>query len=264
MTGALKGKFIVNTRAVHQADALNELLRARGAVPLNYPCIAIVSPEDSTPLDKALADLNAGWFDWLVLTSTNTVLAIAKRLSDLGLTLTGTMFRAAAIGAATADAAQRQLGLRQVDFPPLHIAEALAEHLPIEKGTRVLLPESVIARTTLADLLITRGAEVSVVDAYQTICGLGGDDIPRLLAQKQIDALTFTSSSTVTCFLKRLSEAGVQREDALAVYAACIGPKTAATAHECGFSVITPPSEYTLDGLLNMLDEYFSRQITTG
>jgi uroporphyrinogen-III synthase len=45
----LVGKRIVNTRAVHQAEALNTLLRARGALPLDYPCIAIVPSQDSAP-----------------------------------------------------------------------------------------------------------------------------------------------------------------------------------------------------------------------
>ena len=40
------------------------------------------------------------------------------------------------------------------------LAESLAEHLPIETGTRVLLPESAIARPTLADRLSARGARV--------------------------------------------------------------------------------------------------------
>jgi hypothetical protein len=53
MTGVLDGKFIVNTRATHQAKGLNTLLRMRGAVPLDYPCIAIAPPEDSVLLDAA-------------------------------------------------------------------------------------------------------------------------------------------------------------------------------------------------------------------
>jgi uroporphyrinogen-III synthase len=264
MTAALSGKRIVNTRAVHQAEALNALLRAKGAIPLDYPCIAITPPEDSALLDASLIDLVVGHFDWLVLTSANTVMAIAERLNVLGLTLTGAAFRTAAVGPATAEAAKEQLRLELADLPAEYIAEALAHSLPVEVGTRVLLPESAIARPTLADMLSARGAEVSVVATYRTVCGHGGVDIPRLLAQKRIDALTFTSSSTVTYFLERLDKEGGRQEDALAVFAACIGPKTAATTRECGFTVLTTAIEHTLDGLVDALDTYFAHRIETG
>jgi uroporphyrinogen-III synthase len=205
----------------------------------------------------------AGRFEWLILTSANTVFAISQHLTALGLTLTGTAFRTAAVGPATAEAA-RQLDLELVDLPAEYIVEALANSLHIEPGMRVLLPESALARPTLADLLAARGAEVSVVTAYRTVCGHGGVDVPQLLAQKQIDALTFTSSSTVTCILERLSKEGGQRENAVSVCAACIGPKTAATARACGFTVLTIPSEHTLEGLVTALDGYFAQQVTTG
>jgi len=264
MSRALNGKYIVNTRAAHQAEAFNVLLRARGAVPLDYPSIAIAPPEDSTLLDAALCNLIAGRFDWLILTSANTVMAVAQRLKALELTLTGAAFRTAAVGPATAEAAQTQLGLDLFDLPPQYIAESLAEHLPIETGTQVLLPESAVARPTLANRLLERGAVVRVVDAYQTICGQGGVDLARLLAQKRIDALTFTSSSTVSYFLERLDKEGGRREDALALCAACIGTKTAAIARECGFTVVTTAIEHTLDGLIDALDTYFANRIDIG
>lgn len=264
MTGALSGKHIVNTRAAHQAEALNSLLLAKGAVPLDYPCIAITPPEDSTLLDTALVDLRAGRFDWLILTSANTVFALAQRLNALGLTLIGTAFRTAAVGPATAAAAQEHLHVERVDLPAEYIVESLAKSLPIESGARVLLPESVIARPTLADMLSARGAAVRVVTAYQTVCGHGGVDIPQLLPQKQIDAITFTSSSTVTYFLERLNIEGGHIEDALAVCAACIGPKTGATARDCGFTVLNTASDHTLESLVDALDTYFAQQTQAG
>lgn len=263
MTEALSGKRIVNTRATHQAEGLNTLLRARRAIPLDYPCIAITPPKDSGLLDAALLQLITGRFDWLVLTSANTVFAISERLQTLGLIFKGAAFRTAAVGTATAEIAEAWLGLELFGLPPQYMAESLAEHLPIETGTRVLLPESAIARPLLADRLVARGVVVSVIDAYQTICGQGGADIPLLLAQNQIDALTFTSSSTVTYFLERIHKEGGHKDDALAVCAACIGTKTAATARECGFKVLTTATEQTLNGLIEALDTYFAHQSET-
>lgn len=263
MTGVLDSKRIVNTRATHQAEALNDLLREQGAVPLVYPCIAIIPPGDSSALDAALADLVAGHFEWLVLTSANTVYALAQRLAVAGMVLAG-KFRAAAVGPATAQAAHEWLGLSAVDLPETYIAESLAENLPIEVGIRVLLPESAIARPTLADMLSRRGANVTAIAAYQTVRGRGGVDVPHLLAQGSIDALTFTSSSTVTYFLERLKNESGQVADILALPAVCIGPKTTETARDAGFSALYTASEYTLEGLLGALDALFIQQSIPG
>lgn len=264
MNTALKGRIIVNTRAAHQAEALNTLLRSRGATPLDYPCIAIIPPQDSTPLDTSLMELDQGHFDWLVLTSANTVWAVAERLRQLGLHLSGKSFGTAVIGPGTAEAVQTQLGLTPYDLPPQFMVESLAEHLPLKRGTRILLPESVIAPPTLAKRLSERGAVVRVVEAYQTVCSQGGDDRPRWMTQGHIDALTFTSASTVTCFFSRLQNEGGQRGSVLGLCAGCIGPKTAATARECGFTTVIVASEHTLNGLVDTLQTYFAHRIETG
>lgn len=256
---ALSGKRVVNTRAAHQAGALDALLYARGAIPLAYPCIAIAPPDDPALLDSALSDLAAGHYDWLILTSANTVAALVQRLARTELSLEGAAFRTAAVGPATTATARQSLNLDIADLPAAYIAESLAECLPVTSGTRVLLPESALARPTLADMLRARGAEVTVVTAYQTVCGRGGVDVPRLLALGQIDALTFTSSSTVTCFLERLSDAGASPEQARPVCAACIGPKTAETARGCGFTTRVVAPEHTLEGLVAALETYFDR-----
>ena len=74
----LTGKRIVNTRATHQSSRFSSLLQNHGAEVIEYPCIAIAPPEDDAPLRRALANRDA--FDWLVLTSANTVLALASLL----------------------------------------------------------------------------------------------------------------------------------------------------------------------------------------
>ncbi|MBZ0315372.1 MAG: uroporphyrinogen-III synthase [Anaerolineae bacterium] len=258
MMSGLVGKRIVNTRAVHQAEALNILLRQHDAIPLDYPCIAITPPDDPSLLDAALFDLTAGNFEWLILTSANTVFAIAERLAGLGLTLNGRNFQTAVIGPATAEAARQNLGLEVADLPAEYIAESLVNHLPLKVGERVLLPESTLARPTLTEHLTARGANVTVVTAYQTVRGTGGVNIAYLLTQGQVDILTFTSSSTVTYFVERLQNEGGRLETALAVPAACIGPKTATTAQAYGFPLVDVPSEHSLEGLVAILETYFA------
>jgi uroporphyrinogen-III synthase len=253
---------VVNTRAPHQAPALDELLRARGAVPLGYPCIEIVPVDDPAEFDAALRDLASGHYHWLALTSPNTVYAVASRLQALALTIAGAPFRAAAIGPATVEAAREQLDITSLVVPEKFIAESLGESMPVKPGERVLLPESAIARPALAEMLRQRGAHVTVVDAYRTVRGRGGIDLPRMLAQGQVDAITFTSESTVTHFAERLGAEGGDLGLALPLCAACIGPVTARAAHQAGFHNVVVPSHYTLADLTDAMASYFDRTFT--
>src|SRR5687768_9095430 len=123
----LAGKRVVITRAAHQSSELADLLQQRGAEPVLYPCIAIAPPEDTAALDRALEAVARGDFDWLVLTSANTVLRLAEHLevstfqrpSFAGL-------QVAAVGAATAEAAEKLLSVMVNVLPEAFRADALA------------------------------------------------------------------------------------------------------------------------------------------
>ena len=247
----LAGRRIVTTRATHPHSRLSALLKAQGAEVIEYPCIAIAPPENDAPLREALARLDT--FDWLVLTSANTVLALVEFCP-----LPPARRGSAAVGPATAKAAREYLGLEAVLLPETFAAEALGNALPIQPGEHVLIPASAIARPQLADLLRERGAHVTVVEAYRTVPGTGGADLSALLAQKRVDAVTFTSASTVENFLTRLSAGGGDRGDLVSVRIACIGPQTAARAESLGLTVDIQPTMHTLDGLVAALGEYFS------
>lgn len=264
MTQTLAGKRIVNTRAVHQATELDTLLRARGAEPLSYPCIAITPPGDTGKLDNALRSASEGAFDWLILTSANTVLSLAHRLDTMGLSLRGVAnLRVAAVGTSTGQAAKAQLGVEVDLLPDEFTGESLAKSFKHIQGQRILLPVSDIAPSTLADALRASGATVTRVVAYRTIPGSDGVDIASLLAEKQVDAVTFTSSSAVENFLCRLTTEGGNREHLDGVCTACIGPQTALAARDSGLQVSLTPASHTLDGLVAGLESHFEH-ITTG
>lgn len=251
----LSGRRIVVTRAPHQTAEMVDLLRRQGAIPLLYPCIDIAPPADVTRLDDALKKAADGYFDWLVVTSTNTVTVIAQRLATLHLSMAD--FSVAAVGPQTAQAIKDELGLDVHIVAEKHVAEGLIAALPPVSGLHIFLPQSEIARPVLADALREAGAQVTAVDAYRTVIGQGGDDVPEMLANKQVDAITFTSSSTVRHFLKRLANEGDRRQDLQGVCLAGIGPITAKTMEENGLPVSVVPPEYTLPALVDALESYF-------
>lgn len=107
------------------------------------------------------------------------------------------------------------------------------------------MPRAAVARDVLPDGLRAKGWTVEVVEAYRTV---RPDVAPGVLdALKSADAVTFTSSSTVTGYLELLGA------DHVPPVVACIGPVTARTARAAGLHVDVEASVHTIDGLVDAL-----------
>lgn len=255
----LAGLSVVVTRAEHQAGSLLDLLQAQGAIPIFYPCISIEPPHSWIPLDQALQQ--ASDFDWLVLTSANTVTALAGRIADLGLpTSLFDGVKVAVVGSTTGIAAQEELGLTAHVRPDSYVAEALAQAIPIQPGDRVLLPQSATARPVLTQTLTAAGAQVVAVEVYRTFVGQGGAELPLMLWKGEVDVITLTSGSTALNFRRRLEYEGGNLAMLQDVVVACIGPITAAKARELGMTVQVVSEEHTVPGLMAALVNHFDRE----
>lgn len=253
----LVGRRIVVTRAEESARALAARLDALGAATLACPTIAIAPPLTWGPLDAALARLAD--YDWVLFTSANAVRAFSDRLGggDAVRVLPAAL-RIAAVGRATADAARSLL--RAPELVP-HDARAagLVAALGATAGQRYLLPQSAIARPELAEGLRAAGATVDVVTAYRTVpvapVVLG--KLAGLLHAGALDAITFTSPSTVAGFLDGLAGVGFAPELLTRLphrpALCCIGPTTAAAVRERGLSVAAIADEQTDEGLVAAL-----------
>ena len=250
----LAGKRIAVTRALHQAPPLEALIRERGGIPLPYPCIAIARSPDRRRLEGCLRRLQE--FDWLLLTSGNTVRAIAESLAELGIELPNAGIRIGAAGPATAEEAQRLLSCEIHHVPAEFGAAHLARSLPLSKRTRMLLPQSDRAAASTAAALRSRGASVTSVVAYRTVAGEGGVDLPALIADGEIDALSFTSPSAIAFFQKRCPLAAARELPAL-----CIGAATAAAAHAHGFQRVISSAQPTLRDMLAALADHFASKV---
>jgi uroporphyrinogen-III synthase len=252
----MEGKRIVITRAVQQAGELRSLLQQRGARVLLYPCIAVVAPADPAPLDRALQDLAAGAFDWLILTSANAAMVMAQRLQILGL-LPPRRVALACVGPATAQAAQSLLGMQTRVLPRTYLAEALLPALRPLLPARLLLLQAEQARPVLREELAAAGATITAIVAYRTVAGEGGVHLSTLLKNRQVDAITFTSASTVRNCLARLRAEGAEPSLLAAVCLACIGPLTAQALRALNLAVSVLPGEQTIEALVEDLEAYF-------
>jgi uroporphyrinogen III methyltransferase/synthase len=255
-TRPLFGQRVLVTRSRTQASALSHRLVAQGAEPVELPTIEIAPLDDYGALDAALASLYH--YQWLVFTSANVVEAAFTRLRENGRDARwlGTV-KVAAIGPATAEALMER-GVTADFVPDTFTSEATAEgfqqfHM---QGCRVLLPRADIGTETLPDGLAAQGALVDQVTAYRTmIPSTSTDQARELLASGTIDAITFTSSSTVRNLMKLLDGDAALLDRMLV---ASIGPVTSATAREMGLVVGLEATEHTIPGLVQALTKHYA------
>jgi uroporphyrinogen III methyltransferase/synthase len=259
----LFGKRIVVTRTREQASQLSAQLRELGAEVLEIPTIAVQPPADPEPLAKACANIEA--YDWLVFTSPNGVSAFFAALDEAGKDCRS-LFKAkvAAIGPATGKAVAKR-GVKPDVVARTFVAEGLLEALADYdlEGAKVLLPRAAQAREVLPETLASRGAQVEVAPAYETVAPEGSADALKQAMADGFDAATFTSSSTVTNFLALLEQADrdelIRRSQAGETALASIGPITSQTARDAGLEVKVEPGAYTIDDLVKALASHFAQ-----
>lgn len=251
----LKGLRVLVSRAKKQAGTLSSDLRARGARVLEIPFIEIRNPQSFAPLDAALR--SASGYDWLILTSVNGVNALFDRLDRLKFdTQSLAKLKIAAIGPATR-AAIEQRGLKVHVTPKKYVAESVVASLAAKvKGKRILLVRAKVARDVIPRELRQRGAEVDVVEAYETIVPARSRE--RLLAalahpRQRPQVITFTSSSTVKNFVELIGKCAAQACFRSGVSSASIGPVTSDTLREYHLPVHIQAAEYTMPGLVQAI-----------
>jgi uroporphyrinogen-III synthase/uroporphyrinogen III methyltransferase/synthase len=244
----LAGKRVLVTRAAHQAGKLSERLRALGAEPVEVPVLEIRPPAGHDAIDLALRRLDS--YDWLILTSANTVRAFAERAAELGLPLASHgALKVAAIGQATADAASKH-GLPVTLIPGAYVAEAMVEALAKQAaGQKFLLARAEVARDVILDALRAVGAKVDVVDAYRNVMPEAAPALLHKALQQKIDAATFTSSSSVTHLAEAAQVVGVAFPFP-GVLAVSIGPITSKTLRELGWEPAIEAKPHDIPGLV--------------
>ena len=243
--GPLVGRTILVTRPIDRSERLVDLLDERGATVIAAPSIEL-KPVRSAELTRALRDLAAGDFAWIVLTSPATVRMLDERLASPH----DIQADVAAIGDGTAAAFARWARRQPKLLPTTFTVEGLARAFPRGHG-RVLCARADIAPDGLEDALAAKGWDPTRVDAYRTV-------FPKTLPQAakkalvsgEVDAITFTSASTVRGFRRALGTTTIAGKPKIV----CIGPITAKQAREAGMTVHAVADPHTTDGLLVALE----------
>jgi uroporphyrinogen III methyltransferase/synthase len=243
--GPLAGRTVAVTRARAQASALAQRLRELGARVVQAPVVRthrLPGPE----LDPAPYDL-------VCVTSPNAARELFARLAAGGRdarSLAGA--RIASIGPGTTGALAHG-GIVADVMPERFVAEGLVEALAGDRIKRALVARARGGRDTLPDALRASGAQVDVLDLYETVVEPLSPE--TLASARAADYVTFTSASTVRNFFDAATDGDGASEAALSADTriVSIGPVTSEALRERGLTVDVQAAEHDIDGLLQAL-----------
>jgi uroporphyrinogen-III synthase len=134
----------------------------------------------------------------------------------------------------------------------IELARALIEEAGLAPGSRVLLPQSDIARPELEEILVEAGAAVDAVAIYSTVPAGPQEAAPFLDALsrgERVDAVTFASPSAVRAFLEITGERGRRLLESPEVKLVAIGPTTAGALDDEGLAVAAQARSPSAEGL---------------
>jgi uroporphyrinogen III methyltransferase/synthase len=255
----LFGKKILITRAEEQAGSFISLIEKSGGIPIITPAIETVPPESWDSLDRGIDIIDS--YHWIIFTSVNAVKYFFERLRSKEKDIRELKgVKICSIGVKTADAV-KSYGLTIDLVPEKSVAESVVDSFSkfsIE-GMRFFMPRAKEARDVIPEALRKNNAVIDIGIAYQTVSAAGKSDyINGLLERDEIDVLTFTSSSTVTNFMK-MADINLIKKSAKIVIAS-IGPITAESVVKLGLKndIIAPLS--TIESLTDSIEKYFSQK----
>lgn len=254
----LSGWRITITRAKDQSGELSNQLTQLGAVVNECPMIEIAPPSSWESLDSGIENLAT--YNWLIFTSANAVDYFFKRLNDLGKpNRLPSHLQACAVGWSTASKLNN-LGIAVDLVPRSNSAEGILDSLTEAIGrdklaeNKFLFPRAKSGRDYLVNELRQRGAQIDLVEAYQTTRPAWDPAQISALLKEQTDIIVFTSPSTVRNLAELIgNEYGGLLKD---VAVACIGPTTRQVAIEKGLLVSIEPAKQTTDDLVNSIVNY--------
>jgi uroporphyrinogen III methyltransferase / synthase len=232
---------------------------------IHFPTIEIAEPSSWQDLDDAIARLDA--YDWLLFTSANGVEFFFRRLAERrqdGLSVLSGL-RTCVVGPATGRAlvsAGGQVDLTATDSTGEGVLAALIEAVGGKEklsGLRFLLPRARVAREVLPAELARHGAQVDAVEAYQTLRpDVDRASLIRLITERLVDAIAFTSPSTVSNFAALIGSDDLANR-LRGIVVASIGPVTSDALRAQGLTDIVQPERYNAAALVEALTEALRR-----
>ncbi|MGH3334010.1 MAG: uroporphyrinogen-III synthase [Nocardioidaceae bacterium] len=244
--------YRVGITSARKVEELTSLLERRGAEVEWAPALSIDPNRLDDRLRAATEAVLAEPVDLFVATTGIGVRAWLDAAESWGLAneLVAALGRAEIIARGPKSVgALRARGLRELWAPESECFEDVLAHLRGRSldGTRIVVQEHGQSLSTVANALRMRGADVTVVTVYR--CETAADPAPMfrmvdLVAERKVDAVTFTSAPAVVAMMDVAAAAG-RRDEVVAAFqadvlATCVGPVTAAPFEMWGVPTLRP------------------------
>lgn len=244
---------VLVTRPSPAGEELCRLIEQNGGEATHFPTIAFAPPKDTTAFQQAIAALSS--MDWLIFISPQAVSASLPAIRRAWPHFPPRV-KLAAVGSKTAKAIQ-EAGLPKAVYPKEDWRSegllGLAEFQSIS-GTNIAIVRGEGGRDYLEKSLLSRGAQVSHLIAYQRV--LPKEAVGHyvdLFKRRQIDVVVCTSFEGVSHFKQLLgNEAGsLIKEVPLVV----VSERIKTLAHDLGFQTIWVAREVSQEAILELLLE---------
>lgn len=242
----LAGWRILVPRGGEWGNGIAATLRQGGAVPVIAPMINFASTENADALADAFARLQAGEFDWLVVTSATTVDVLMSHAVQVPAST-----RVVAVGETTGSALA--LAGYRVDFIPEkdNSARGLVKAWPaLAASGRVLVPQSNVPEESLVRGFALLGADAEFVTAYRTVGVPVSAEVVADVASGRIGGVLITSGSVARQISDQLAPLPAS------TVVAAIGPRTAFDARKAGVPVDVIAENRTADALVEAFIEH--------
>jgi len=120
----------------------------------------------------------------------------------------------------------------------------------VQKDEKILLARAKIGSEEILEIFADNGIDFENIALYDTIYATGqNDNVMEMIANNQIDYVTFTSSSTVEGFIKAFPHIEIKNINGL-----CIGEQTAETAKKYEIKTIVS-EKATINSMIDKLKE---------
>ncbi|WP_173915997.1 uroporphyrinogen-III synthase [Halobacillus sp. Marseille-Q1614] len=252
MSRPLEGKKILVTRALPQAEAFVHKLKSCAAEPLHIPLIKF-QRHRSEKTEKILTDLHD--YSWVFITSFNGVKFFFDWIKQLNVQIPPDL-KWAVVGSKTEQALLEYK--IQADFvPSSYHAEAMQSEFfsTYKEPGKILYIRGNLSKDVLPEAFVQQRILFDSLTVYDTLLVKESKEITEQLPY--LDALTFTSPSTIEAFVKVVTS---YENTAMKIPCFCIGPSTAEAAEAKGFHFIYVPQEYTVEGIIEKILEYFQKE----
>jgi uroporphyrinogen III methyltransferase/synthase len=242
----LFGKKIAVTRPPRQSTKFGSLLMEKGARVIYMPTIEIEPIDPNKALLKSFKKIRE--YHCIIFTSVNGASIFFDNLFKTGMDTRDLYgIKILPIGAATASFL-KTVGIVPDLIPAQFTSEGIVHVLKnfIIKDNIFLLPRAKDARDVVVDYIKNHGGKCDVVPLYKTTL----PEKPALLTEKP-DIITFTSSSTVSNFLKIYGRKVLNNR-----LIASIGPITTETLRKNNIEVHIESGKHDINGLTEAIEQY--------